>query len=94
MVNELVQNALEHAFTGRRRGRVEISLGHSPDEIVVVVRDDGAGLSPGYAPGLGLEIVESLVADDLNGRIKFNQPESGGTEVSLRMPRFIEPEGA
>ncbi|MGD8584797.1 MAG: GAF domain-containing protein [Chloroflexota bacterium] len=90
VVNELVQNALEHAFEGRRQGRVEISLGHSPDEIVVIVRDDGAGLSPDYTPGLGLEIVEILVADDLNGRIKFNQPETGGTEVSLRLPRSLE----
>jgi two-component sensor histidine kinase len=93
VVNELVQNALEHAFGGRRQGRVEISLGHSPDEVVVIVRDDGAGLPPGYTPGLGLELVEILVADDLNGRIKFHQPESGGTEVSLRLPRALEARG-
>jgi two-component sensor histidine kinase len=90
VVNELVQNALEHAFAGRRKGRVEISLGHAPDEVVVIVRDDGAGLPHGYAPGLGLELVQILVADDLNGRIKFNQPEAGGTEVSLRLPRALE----
>ena len=90
VVNELVQNALEHAFADRRQGRVEISLGHSPDEVVVIVRDDGRGLSPGYTPGLGLEIAEILVTDDLNGRLKFNQPASGGTEVSLRLPRSEE----
>jgi two-component sensor histidine kinase len=90
VVNELVQNALEHAFEDRRQGRVEISLGHSPDEVVVIVRDDGRGLSPGYTPGLGLEIAEILVTDDLNGRLKFNQPAFGGTEVSLRLPRSYE----
>ena len=93
VVNELVQNALEHAFEGRRQGRVEISLGYSPDEVVVIVRDDGAGLSAGYTPGLGLEIVKILVTDDLNGRLKFNQPASGGTEVSIRLPRSSENSG-
>ena len=37
-----------------------------------------------------LEIAETLVKDDLNGRLKFNQPASGGTEVSIRLPRSIE----
>jgi signal transduction protein with GAF and PtsI domain len=90
VVNELVQNALEHAFTGRLDGRVEISLGHSPDEIVVIVRDNGSGLSAVHTQGLGLEIAETLVKDDLNGRLKFNQPVSGGTEVSIRLPRSVE----
>jgi nitrate/nitrite-specific signal transduction histidine kinase len=31
-----------------------------------------------------------LVAEDLQGQIKFNQPENGGTEISIRIPREIE----
>jgi signal transduction protein with GAF and PtsI domain len=89
-VNELVQNALEHAFTGRADGRVEISLGQSPQELIVVVKDDGAGLPAEFSRGLGLEIAETLVRDDLQGRLNFNRPPSGGTEVSIRMPRAIE----
>jgi signal transduction protein with GAF and PtsI domain len=89
-VNELVQNALEHAFKGRRKGEVAVSLGHSPDEVVVIVKDDGVGLPAEYASHLGLEIVETLVKDDLNGRLKFNRPASGGTEVSIRLPRSFE----
>jgi len=89
-VNELVQNALEHAFKGRRKGEVAVSLGHSPDEVVVIVKDDGIGLPAEYASHLGLEIVETLVKDDLNGRLKFNRPASGGTEVSIRLPRSFE----
>jgi two-component sensor histidine kinase len=89
VVNELVQNALEHAFDGRERGKVQISLGRSPEDLIVLVRDDGAGFPERHAPGLGLEIVETLVTEDLHGRIKFYRlPE--GTEVSIRMPRTIE----
>ena len=90
VVNELVQNALEHAFVDRRQGQVEISLGHSPDEVIVIVKDDGIGLPTNYSPHLGLEIAQTLITDDLNGQLKFIRPASGGTEVSIRLPRTYE----
>lgn len=91
-VNELVQNALEHAFVGRPAGRIDISLGHSPDELIVIVQDNGRGLASNVKRGLGLELVETLVTDDLHGRIKFHKLPAGGVEVSIRMPRAIEQE--
>ena len=90
VVNELAQNALEHAFVGRSVGRIEISLGTSPDEIIVLVTDDGIGLPAEVTHGLGLELSTMLVAEDLHGQIKFNRPENGGTEISIRIPREIE----
>jgi two-component sensor histidine kinase len=90
VVNELAQNALEHAFVGRETGHIEISLGTSPDEIIVLVTDDGIGLPDGVVHGLGLELSTMLVAEDLQGQMKFNRPENGGTEISIRIPREIE----
>ena len=90
MVNELAQNALEHAFVGRAQGRIAISLGTSPDEIIVLVTDDGVGLPAELTPRLGLELATMLVAEDLRGQMKFNRPEAGGTEISIRIPREIE----
>lgn len=92
VVNELVQNALEHAFAGRSTGKVQISLGRSPDEVIVLVQDDGRGMPPEIKPGLGLDLVATLVRDDLHGRFKFNPLPNGGTEVSIRLPREIERE--
>ena len=89
VVNELVQNSLEHAFKGRSQGRIDISLGHSPEEVIILVRDDGIGLTADFKPNLGLEIAETLVCEDLRGRIKFNRLKSG-VEVSIRIPRSIE----
>ncbi len=89
VVNELVQNALEHAFVGREAGRVEVSLGTSPDQIIVLVKDDGVGLSPELEHGLGLELALMLVAEDLHGQLKFNSREGGGTEISVRLPRVV-----
>ena len=86
--NELVQNALEHGFVDQSAGLIEISIGHSPDEFIVLVRDDGRGLADGFERGLGLEIAETLVREDLQGRIKYNHL-TPGTEISIRFPRSI-----
>lgn len=88
VVNELVQNALEHAFVGREAGKVTVSLGRSAEEYIIVVRDNGVGLPEQPIHGLGLEIVETLVHDDLHGRLRFNRLPLG-TEASLRIPREL-----
>jgi len=89
IVNELVQNALEHGLVAQKQGQIDISLGHSPEEFIILVRDNGQGLPAGFSPNLGLEITETLVREDLRGRIKFNRLDTG-TEVSIRIPRRIE----
>ena len=85
-VNELVQNALEHAFVGRSGGNVLVSLGQSADEYIVLVRDDGVGMPDPLRKGLGLEIVETLVKEDLRGGIKYHRLAQG-SEASIRMPK-------
>ena len=88
VVNELVQNALEHAFLGHTAGRVRVSLGYAPQELVVTVRDDGRGLPRDYHPGLGTELVETLVHEELRGRLSYKRLEQG-TEVTIRLPRAV-----
>ncbi len=89
VVNELLANAMEHAFPGRSRGQVEITLVRSPDSLRVEVRDDGVGLPDDFSPDrsadLGLQIVNTLVQDDLKGRIEFSN--AGGARAVITMPR-------
>jgi two-component system, sensor histidine kinase PdtaS len=89
VVNELLQNAMEHAFPGRAKGQVVIVLMLGPEALRVEVRDDGVGLPDGFAlersSDLGLEIVRTLVQDDLKGRIWFTN--AGGARVVITMPR-------
>lgn len=89
VVNELIQNSVEHAFTGRGSGRIDISLGRSPESLIVLVRDDGIGLPEDYRRSLGLEIAQTLIEEDLSGSLRFNRLESG-TEISIRIPRSAE----
>ena len=88
VINELLQNALEHAFVGQARGAVTISLGRSPQHFVIVVSDDGVGLPQERPASTGLEIVKTLVHDDLRGKIAFKSGRQG-TQAIIRLPQSI-----
>ncbi len=66
ILNELFSNALKHAFNGRKKGKVTVSLDEENKRTVrLCVRDDGIGLPPGLdwkkSRSLGLRIVRTLV---------------------------------
>jgi PAS domain S-box-containing protein len=67
IVNEIVTNALKHAFPEDRSGRVDVSVRAVADgKLEVVIADDGIGLPARarerQAPGFGLDLVEVMVA--------------------------------
>ncbi len=81
---------MKHAFAGRERGRVLLRLRAGATEHEVSVEDDGVGDAAGEAAapgrkGLGLEIVETLVAHDLKGRFE-RRATPGGTRAVIRFP--------
>jgi two-component sensor histidine kinase len=82
VLNELVYNAVVHAFTGREHGNIAISMQEATGgEILVQVSDDGVGLPRDFNlqhhAHLGLRIVEGLVSQDLGG--EFTITGNGGT---------------
>jgi two-component sensor histidine kinase len=63
---------------------VEVVLQRSPAELAIEVCDDGVGLSAGSPRSLGLEIVETLVLEDLNGA--WSLAGDGGTVARITIP--------
>ncbi len=66
ILNELVSNALKHAFVGRDSGKVTVALhGEGQACVRLSVHDDGIGLPQGLnwkkADSLGLRLVQMLV---------------------------------
>ncbi|HKB15666.1 MAG TPA: PAS domain-containing protein, partial [Planctomycetota bacterium] len=88
VVGELVSNALEHAFPEGRKGRVDVRLASGDGRLTLEVRDDGVGLPPTVDPQnprtLGLQLVKTLVGEQLRGRMKVSR--DGGTTFSISMP--------
>jgi two-component sensor histidine kinase len=86
IITELVQNSLEHAFVGRDSGKVTITLAPAAKSSLVTVADNGVGLPSEIPSSLGLEIVDTLVRDDLKGKIKFKRTK-GGAQIEISLPR-------
>lgn len=75
VVNELVLNAIEHGLSGHSRGRIEIELRDLGDSVQVAIQNSGSRLPPDFDPqqssSLGLQIVHTLVSDDLKGSLQL-----------------------
>lgn len=78
VVNELVLNAVEHGVGQRSRGQIDIFLDDLGDAVELTIADDGDGLPPGFnaahPASLGLQIVRTLVTDDLKGKLQIESP--------------------
>jgi two-component sensor histidine kinase len=90
--SELVQNALKHAFVGRTQGQVQVQLHAGSAESELLVADDGVGDTRKSArtQGLGLQIVEALVHDDLKGCFE-RTASAAGTRALIRFPNHANP---
>lgn len=91
VITELVQNAIEHAYDSTsENGSVTIRAERSARWLDVVVHDDGRGLPEGFSleksDSLGLQIVRTLVAAELDGSLGMHAAPAGGTDVVLRVP--------
>ncbi len=85
---ELVHNAIEHGIVPRGGGHVSVTMARAGGELRLTVRDDGTGLPPGFDPStshtLGLEIVRTIVEQDLRGTLAFRGGR--GTTVAVTVP--------
>jgi two-component system, sensor histidine kinase PdtaS len=90
IANELVSNAIKHAFPGERKGTVRVELKPAGDGFYALrVSDDGVGLPVQAAPtsdsSFGLWIVNTLASQVL-GSIQAGAGEKGGCFYSLTFP--------
>lgn len=91
VINELLQNAVEHGFKDGSVGHVRLTLQDEGDSVIVRVRDDGSGLPDDFsidtADSLGLQIVQTLVKEDLRGTIEMRN--GGGAEAIVTFPKAV-----
>lgn len=88
ILNEIVTNAVKHAFPDGRSGNIHLSLSQpDPHTCVLEVRDDGTGLPDGFDPAaghsLGLHLIRSL-SRQVDGVYEF-LPASPGTLARLTL---------
>jgi PAS domain S-box-containing protein len=89
VINELIANALKHAFPDGRAGEIAVALkAVGDDSVALQVEDDGIGLPEGFrladADSLGLQLVATL-SKQLDGELTVAR--RGPTRFGLRFPR-------
>jgi two-component sensor histidine kinase len=92
IVNELIQNAVDHGLEKRSEGHVVVRLLQTDDSMSIEIEDDGEGLPEGFDPargGLGLQIIRTLVRDDLKGQ--FLLEDGDGVRAVVSFPRWRPP---
>ena len=86
VVNELMTNALKHAFVGRAGGTISLQCTNQPSGCRVVVADDGVGLPVGVTwprPGkLSALIVRSL-HQNAKAHIEIQSAPGEGSRVTI-----------
>ncbi len=91
IINELLQNSLEHGYKDVDEGVVRLLLQDEGDHVVVRVRDDGGGFPADFriqdSDSLGLQIVQTLVREDLRGTIEMKTDD--GAEAVVTFPKTI-----
>jgi signal transduction histidine kinase len=81
IATEALTNAVRHASA--RRCRVELRA--DGEEAVLEVADDGAGLAPDTAAGVGLRSMRERAAE-LGGRVELESASGGGLTVRVSLP--------
>ncbi len=90
ILNELICNALRHAFAPGQSRTIHVDLHQKDGSIVMRVRDDGDGLPEPLPSGtFGLQLVR-ILTEQLHGELQFEV--KGGTSVTVRFP-VESPEG-
>jgi two-component sensor histidine kinase len=90
VVNEVLTNALKHAFVGRAGGTITLHSLVDPEGCQVVIADDGVGLPAGTSwptsGRLGALIVQSL-RQNAGARLQVSSSPESGLRVTIRFSR-------
>ena len=88
VINEILSNAYKHAFKGRKRGSITVSIMKDDGNIRATVRDDGIGIpaeiDTDRTTSLGLKLIRNLVQHQLKGSLTINR--NNGSEVIVEFP--------
>lgn len=106
VVTNLVTNAVTHGFKERTGGHMWLRLIQDQgDKVMLLFRDDGAGIAPeilerifepfvtsnraGGGTGLGMHIVHNIVTQTFGGSIDVFSEPGEGTVIEIVMPQSI-----
>ncbi len=87
IINELISNALKHAFKNRDAGKIKLDLHQLGDQIQLAVSDNGIGMPSGTeqirSNSMGMKLINAF-ANKLKGKIDIIR--NNGTKFLITIP--------
>ena len=81
VINELLQNTIKHAFIGRSKGKVTLTVRCENKSCLLIISDDGVGLADNFSvdkmSNTGLKIINTLIVYDLKGKFSLEKTQLG-----------------
>ncbi len=88
VINEVIQNCYDHAFSGRERGSIKIMTNKEENYKSIAIIDDGNGIDKkdsNKRKTLGTFIIDSYITQVLKGTLEI-QSDKNGTKVLIKVP--------
>ena len=88
LLNELISNALKHAFPDGRNGKITILLQADEKQVTLVVSDNGVGLSDEIASNggtLGFQLIKTLVKQ-IDAVLKIEMDQGSEFTITFDLP--------
>jgi two-component sensor histidine kinase len=86
IINELITNAIKHAFVSLPKGQITINLKSENNTVYLEVKDNGIGFDSSVdfknTNSLGLQLVNTLV-DQIGAELVFRSEKDRGTEIQI-----------
>jgi two-component sensor histidine kinase len=91
LINELVSNAMKHAFPDERKGTISIKFKcDETEKYTLEIKDDGVGLKDDFTMDtrdtLGMQLVNTLV-EQMNGTIEISNRNGAGFKIQFMLTK-------
>lgn len=89
IVNEVITNAIKHAFRGMKEGVITVELKELENQIEIHIRDNGTGLPEKLDKkriSLGMQLIDVL-AQQMNADYNYNSSPRGGTVFHIQFEK-------
>lgn len=90
VINELVSNCLKHAFVGKEKGTISVSLKESKSRLVLKVSDDGVGMQSDNmdaSKSFGNRLIKAF-SQKLKADLSYNT--NHGTQIQMIITNYLK----
>jgi PAS domain S-box-containing protein len=93
LINEILSNALKHAFPEGGKGEIKVHLSRNEEETILLeIADNGVGFPPGVdiykSPTLGMRLITGIAESQLGGKVEMESKNGVSWRIRFSDDRY------